>query len=223
MITLAFDVYGTLIDTQGITTELEAMIGNKAEIFAKSWREKQLEYSFRRGLMQNYQDFSVCTSQALDFTCLQYQEPLNPAQKSRLLQAYRTLPPFDEVKQSLTELAELDIKLFAFSNGTYDAVKTLLEHAQIAHLFNGIVSVDDVKTFKPSPATYSHFLRQADANSNTSYLISSNLFDVNGALSHGMHAIWVNRENKSIFDPWEFIPDATLEGLDELKGALRLG
>jgi len=30
--------------------------------FANLWREKQLEYSFHRGLMQNYADFSICAS-----------------------------------------------------------------------------------------------------------------------------------------------------------------
>jgi 2-haloacid dehalogenase len=60
-ITLAFDVYGTLIDTAGVTQALEKYVGDKASAFSSLWREKQLEYSFRRGLMQNYQSFAVCT------------------------------------------------------------------------------------------------------------------------------------------------------------------
>jgi 2-haloacid dehalogenase len=50
-VTLAFDVYGTLIDTHGVVSALQALIGDKAKDFSHSWREKQLEYSFRRGLM----------------------------------------------------------------------------------------------------------------------------------------------------------------------------
>ena len=68
--TLAFDVYGTLIDTNGVITALEPLVGPKAPAFSEAWREKQLEYSFRRGLMQNYENFAVCTSQALDYTCV---------------------------------------------------------------------------------------------------------------------------------------------------------
>ena len=60
--TLGFDVYGTLIDTQGALSSLENMIPDKAKNFSQTWREKQLEYSFRRGLMQNYANFGVCTS-----------------------------------------------------------------------------------------------------------------------------------------------------------------
>ena len=65
-VTLAFDVYGTLIDTHGIISILHELIGDKAKDFSKTWRAKQLEYSFRRGLMQNYENFSVCTSQEHD-------------------------------------------------------------------------------------------------------------------------------------------------------------
>ena len=68
-ITLAFDGYGTLVEPAGMANYLADDLGDQAANFADFWREKQLEYSFRRGLMQNYADFSVCTSDALNFTC----------------------------------------------------------------------------------------------------------------------------------------------------------
>ena len=61
MRTLAFDVYGTLIDTNGVLVLLEKIVGKKAKAFSQTWRDKQLEYSFRRGHMQNYVGFEVCT------------------------------------------------------------------------------------------------------------------------------------------------------------------
>jgi 2-haloacid dehalogenase len=42
------------------------MIGEQASAFLCRWREKQLEYSFRRGLMRRYENFAVCTRQVLD-------------------------------------------------------------------------------------------------------------------------------------------------------------
>lgn len=70
-INLAFDVYGTLIDTRGVSDILEKKVGALAPTFMDIWRAKQLEYSFRRGLMNVYVDFSECTRNALNFTCLQ--------------------------------------------------------------------------------------------------------------------------------------------------------
>ena len=93
-VTLAFDVYGTLIDTHGVVSKLQELIGAKAKDFSQTWREKQLEYSFRRGLMQNYENFAVCTRHALEYTCSYYKVTLTIEHKHELLDCYRTLPAF---------------------------------------------------------------------------------------------------------------------------------
>ena len=76
-ITLAFDVYGTLVDPSGMAKHLADDLGIEAASFADLWREKQLEYSFRRGLMHNYADFSICTSDALNFTCQRFKTAIS--------------------------------------------------------------------------------------------------------------------------------------------------
>lgn len=220
MATLGFDVYGTLIDTQGVVEHLKSMIGDEAYQFSETWRNKQLEYSFRRGLMQNYVNFSVCTSQALDYTCHFHETSLSKDQKHHLLSAYSTLPTFADVQSTLVRLKEEGHDLFAFSNGTQEAVNALLDKAGIKTFFNGVISCDDLKSFKPNPGVYAHYLRQANANSHNAWLISSNPFDVIGAKSAGMHAAWVQRSTSTIFDPWELEPTITIRSLNDLCDAL---
>ena len=215
-VTLAFDVYGTLIDTHGVVSKLQKFIGAKAKDFSQTWREKQLEYSFRRGLMQNYENFAVCTSNALDYTCAFYKVTLTIDQKHELLSNYRTLPAFKDVEDGLTQLKAANFRLFAFSNGSEDAVEKLLVAAGIRNFFLGVVSVDDLKSFKPNPAVYSHFLRKSGASASNAWLISSNPFDVIGAISAGMHAAWVQRSRDTIFDPWGIEPTITVGNLVEL-------
>lgn len=218
--TLAFDVYGTLINTHGVLSLLENMIGDKAQNFSNTWREKQLEYSFRRGLMQNYVPFSVCTKQALDYACLAHKIPLSDDQKQQLLEQYKILPAFDDVKKGLEQLKAQNYRLFAFSNGAADAVNTLLETAGISDYFEGVVSADDMKTFKPNPGVYSHFLREANSTGANTWLISSNPFDITGAISHGMRGAWIKRSEDSIFDPWEIQPTTIATDLVDLKAKL---
>ena len=215
-VTLAFDVYGTLIDTQGVLSALRKMVEGKAEEFSRTWRDKQLEYSFRRGLMQNYENFAVCTSNALDYTCAYYKTPLTAEDKYSLLDVYRVLPAFDDVKAGLERLQAADLRLFAFSNGSADAVETLLSTAGIRDVFHGVVSVDDLKSFKPNPAVYSHFLRRSGASGSTAWMISSNPFDVIGAVSAGMKAAWVRRSPEAIFDPWGIEPTMTVSSISDL-------
>ena len=221
-ITLAFDVYGTLIDTHGVVIALKMLVGDKAPEFSHAWREKQLEYSFRRGLMQNYENFAVCTSNALDYTSAYFKVALSSKDKTALLDAYKALPAFDDVTEGLARAKASGFRMFAFSNGKADAVEILLKNAGIRDYFLDVVSVDEVKSFKPSPGVYSHFLRRAGASEENAWLISSNAFDVIGAVSSGMRAAWIKRSPDAIFDPWGIEPTLTVTSLVNLAEQINL-
>jgi 2-haloacid dehalogenase len=218
--TLAFDVYGTLIDTHGIIATLQPHIGHRAADFSRAWRDKQLEYAFRRGLMRQYETFIVCTRQALDHTCSLFGLQLDPAEREKLLDAYRTLPAFEDAQAGLVRVREAGFRLFAFSNGPAEAVESLLAQAGLRDFFLDVVSVDEVKSFKPDPGVYAHFLKRAGATVRDAWLISSNPFDVIGALCAGMRAAWVKRSPEAPFDPWELEPTLTVASLSDLAARI---
>jgi 2-haloacid dehalogenase len=91
---LGFDVYGTLVDPLALAEPLQALVGEQAVRFAELWRTKQLEYSFRRGLMQRYVDFDACTRQALLYTQQALRCDLPESDQGRLLETYLYLPTF---------------------------------------------------------------------------------------------------------------------------------
>ena len=213
---LAFDVYGTLIDTHGVVVKLQEFVGDRAEEFSRVWREKQLEYSFRRGLMRTYENFGVCTSQALDYTNASLDAGLTADQKASLLTEYRSLPAFDDVQESLVGLKADGHSLHAFSNGTANAIEALLSAAGIRDLFDGVVSVDDCQTFKPNPDVYDHLLNTTATAAGETWLISSNPFDVIGAVSSGLRGVWVRRDPESTFDPWGIEPTVMISSLRAL-------
>jgi 2-haloacid dehalogenase len=216
-IALAFDINGTLIDPHGVVDELKVHLGDRAQAFSNVWRDKQLEYSFRRGLMRRYENFPVCTRQALDYTDTLLQTGLDESAKQALMQVYRKLPAYGDVPASLQALAAQGLRLFAFSNGTAEAVSGLLRHAQIDQYFEGVVSVDALQTFKPDPRVYRHFVEVAAADAEYCWLVSSNPFDVIGAVSAGMKAAWLRRSKTVVFDPWEIEPTRVINRLDELS------
>jgi 2-haloacid dehalogenase len=216
-ITLAFDIYGTLLDTQGVVKLLENIVGNEAIQFAQAWRNKQLEYTFRRGLMKKYQQFSICINDSLEYTCAYYKKELSREQKEILLDAYLKLPPFNDVKEGLTSVNSSEFKLYAFSNGSKNVIENLLNSADIKDFFIDIISVDDVKSFKPDPAVYQHFMKKSGSNGDDAWLISSNPFDVIGAISAGMRSAWIQRSKETVYDPWGIAPTITLSSLFNLK------
>ena len=219
-LTFAFDIYGTIIDTDGIYQDLKDMLFESAKPFTDLWRTKQLEYSWRRGLMENYVDFSRCTSDALDYCSLYFGIDINANDKRNLLNAYRTLPAFPDVEGCLKALKDQGHKLYAFSNGSKYAVSELLKNTQLLHHFSGIVSSEDVKMFKPSPLIYSHFIRVTESPKSGSWLISANVFDVAGAAEFGMQTAWVRRDFTAPYDPGMKKPKLIIDDLSILSKAI---
>lgn len=212
--TFAFDVYGTLINTHGLVTLLESWIGDQALAFSHTWREKQLEYSFRRGLMKTYQPFSVCTQHALEYTCQYHKVALSAEQKTQLLQGYLSLPAFDDVAATLNHLKVAGHRLFAFSNGETRAVNSLLERAELRTFFDGVISCEDIETFKPSPEVYQYLIDCTGAFN--VWLVSSNPFDILGAMASGIQSVWVQRSEEALFDPWGIEPNRIISTLEQL-------
>ena len=215
---LAFDVYGTLIDPFSMEDHLRPAFGEKAKEASELWRSKQLEYSFRRGLMKKYRNFDECTAQALRFVGAHFQITLSGETQKKLLSEYLHLPAYPDVAPALHELVAQGNAIAACSNGTEGAVRGLLDHAGILAHFSKIVSVDPIRTFKPDPAVYEYLAAELRAPKQTIWLISSNAFDVIGAKACGLRAAWVQRDSKRIYDPWEFEPDIVVQGLEGLSG-----
>ena len=220
-ITLGFDIYGTLIDPHGVSVKLGELIGDQAPAFSKLWREKQLEYTFRRGLMREYENFPVCTRNALDYADAVFKTNIHEDDKQTLMQIYRVLPTYDDVPEALAKIRAAGFRMYGFSNGIAEAVSGLLEHARILEFFDGVVSVDDVKTFKPNPDVYQHFVESTGSDKANAWLVSSNPFDVQGAVSFGMQAAWLHRFKEVVFDPWGIEPTIIMDELGEIVGRVK--
>lgn len=215
-ITLAFDVYGTLIDPLGISRDLERIVGPNASRFAAAWREKQIEYLFRRALARDYQPFSVCTAHAMAFTCESLGLVISATDKRRLIRRYRNLPAYPGTAEALRSLAGNDCRCFAFSNGEPGDLEVLLDGAGLADYLDGVVSVHEVRSFKPDPAVYAHFLASAGCAAADAWLVSGNSFDVIGAKTAGWRAAWLRRDTHAVFDPWGIEPTVVIGSLEEL-------
>jgi 2-haloacid dehalogenase len=220
--TLALDIYGTLIDPLAVKTALLAHVGDEAGAFAETWRSKQLEYSFRRGLMGAYRNFTQVTRAALDFACETHGARITEDDKIKLMNHYRTLDAFPDVAPALGILQQKGAALHAFSNGVADDIAALLDHAGLDDRISSIVSADEVQTFKPDPRFYAHFLERTGTVAATTWLVSSNPFDVIGAAACGWCTVWVKRDPNAVFDPWDHVPTAIISNLMELPELLAL-
>jgi len=217
---LGFDIYGTLVNPLDMNEHLRGLVGEKADRFSELWREKQVEYTWRRGLMREYADFGVCTRQALDFAALSFDVELPADDRERLVEEYQNLRPFPDVAPGLERLRSEGHTLVAFSNGVEQTARVLLGRAGVLDSLEAVVSVDDLRTFKPDPEVYRYLARRLDRPPEKTWLVSSNAWDVIGAKSAGLRAAWVRRKSDAVFDPWDIEPDLVVENLEQLAGKL---
>ena len=214
---IAFDVYGTLVDPLQMGERLRPVVGDElAEPMAKLWREKQLEYTFRRGLMRSYENFDVCTRQALDYAAQALGATLSGDQRGRLIEEYVSLSPFADVATGLETMKGAGHTLVAFSNGVEATLRALLEHAGLLPMLDDVISVDDLSSFKPDPEVYRYLCQRLDRPPSGVWLVSSNPFDVIGAKAVGLNAAWVKRNPDAPFDPWDVQPDLVVPHLEDL-------
>jgi len=216
---LAFDMYGTLVDPIRIWTRLEQYVPDQALRVSEVWRQKQLEYSFRLTVMERYEDFEQLTRKALDYALTATGRELTGEQKDALMAQYNDLDRFPDVEPGLTRLQQLGHTMVVFSNGSPRMLDALMDAAGLRRYFDGFVSVEEVRAFKPSPKTYRRVAERLGRPIGEVRLISANPFDDIGAESAGMAAAWVNRSG-GLFDTLRPPPQLVVTSLTELAGVL---
>jgi 2-haloacid dehalogenase len=213
---IGIDVYGTLVDPIGISDYLRPLLGVQADRFAELWRTKQLEYTFRRTAMGRYENFDICTKQALGWVAASLNIDLSDEAIARISERYRNLEAYPDAASGLARLKQQGYILYAFSNGVESSLKHLLEQARLYTYLGGIISVDEIQTFKPDPRVYHHLAQRLGTTPADTWLISSNPFDVIGAKTAGLRAAWIKRNASAVFDPWDIEPDLIASDLNDL-------
>ncbi|MEI5907884.1 haloacid dehalogenase type II [Bacillus spongiae] len=191
---IIFDVYGTLFDVYSITSKCEELYPGNGEKMSTLWRKKQLEYAFLCQLMDKYRSFLSITRSSLKYALNELQLLYNEESEKILLEAYKQLSPFPEVESVLQQLQNKK-KLVVFSNGSHDMLEPLVKTSTLSPYIDDIISIDDVKQYKPTPASYLHALRTLGYEKEEILFVSSNGWDIIGATNFGFKTAWVNRKN----------------------------
>ena len=208
-----FDAYGTLFDVNSAAAKCKEKLGDKWENFANAWRTTQLEYTWLRSLMKKYKNFWQITEDSLDHTMATFKIDKN--MREELLNLYKELIPYPEVKECLDGLKSKKIKIAILSNGTPDLLKRLVESNNIQNYFDDIMSVENVGVYKPDSKVYEMPIKKYSCKPENICFLSSNTWDVSGGGVFGYNAIWVNRFNK-IFDKLDYKPQHIINNLNQL-------
>ncbi len=210
---IVFDAYGTLFDVNSAAEKCKGKIGDKWEGFANFWRTTQLEYTWLRSLMKRHKDFWQVTEDSLDKSMKAFK--IDSSMKNELLNLYKVLSPYPEVKEVLKKLKVKEYKLAILSNGTPALLSELVKSSNLENIFDDLFSVEEVKIYKPDSKVYDMPIKKYQIRPGEVTFLSSNTWDVSGGGNYGYNAIWVNRNN-NIFDNLDYEPKNEIKDLKQL-------
>ena len=210
---IVFDAYGTLFDVNSAAEKCKHKIGSKWESFANFWRTTQLEYTWLRSLMKRHKNFLEITEDSLDKSIRVFN--IDKSLKNELLNLYKILTTYPEVRGVLENLKKKKLKLAILSNGTPALLNELVKSNNLDNLFDDIFSIEEVKVYKPDQRVYEMPIKKYNIKVNEITFLSANTWDVSGGGNYGYNSVWVNR-NKSEFDCLDFEPKNEINNLTQI-------
>jgi len=186
-----FDAYGTVFDLASAARASPDVPGERKAALASLWREKQITYTWLRGLQGRHADFWQVTQDGLDFALETLR--LDPALRDGLMRLYLTLAPFPEVAETLRRLKRAGMRTAILSNGTPSMLEAAVRGARFETLFDAVLSVEEVGVFKPHPRVYQLAVDRLGVAAPRISFQSSNAWDAHAASAFGMKVVWCNR------------------------------
>lgn len=212
-----FDAYGTLFDVHSVVVQAGAGITGDLEALSQMWRQKQLEFTWLRALMDRYQDFRQITEAALRTALAQLHIEAGEAQVRKLLDGYLAPAVFPDARIALDALR--DYPRAILSNGSPPMLEAAVRNNGLESSFSSIVSVDQLKTYKPSPRVYQLGVQALQLPAEEILFVSSNAWDAAGAKAFGYRVCWCNRSARPM-DHLGFAPDLVVTSLDQIPTTL---
>ena len=139
---------------------------------------------------------------------------VDPAVRERLMQAYLALDAYPAVPETLRRLRAAELKTALLSNGEPGMLAAGAQSAGIDGMLDAILSVEEVGVFKPHPKVYQLAVDRLGVRPDQIAFQSSNAWDVSGAATFGLRAVWINRLGM----PPERLPGVAEHELQDLSG-----
>ena len=217
---VAFDVVETLFSLEPLRPRLVAL-GLPASA-VDLWYTRLLRDGMALSAACSYTSFSQVAAAALDLLVAQHGVEATPEQLEHVMAGFKELPPHPDVLPALEALSAGGVRIVALTNGGADTTRILMERAGAAAHFERIISIDEVRTWKPSPQVYLHAAALCKTAPTDMAMVAVHSWDLHGARQAGLTTGWASRLERRWPSSMKR-PDVAGDTLDEVtKGLLAL-
>ncbi|MFC5972762.1 haloacid dehalogenase type II [Halomarina salina] len=209
---VTFDSYSTLVDVDSVERALADRVDDPEPV-SRLWRSRSLEYTMVANHTDSYQPFYEMNRDALTYALAVHDADVSDEERDEILATYHELDVFDDVRRSIERLGDAGYPCYVVSNGDPEMLDSMVDHADIGDLLDGVVSADEVEQFKPDAELYHHAAERIGEPPEDLAHVSALWLDVQGAQHAGLQGVWLNRDD----DPWEPFgaePDLEVASID---------
>jgi len=140
--------------------------------------------------------------------------------RARLMASYERLGAYADARPALEALRARGLRLAILSNGSPRMLAAAAETAGLAPLLEHVLSVEEVRVYKPSPAVYRLAPVRLGLWPAEIAFVSANGWDASGAKAAGFSVAWCNRAGLPV-DRLPDRPDVEIRSLAELPALVR--
>lgn len=211
-----FDMNETTLDLAPVRMVLDDCLGEAG--FAL-WFQKLLQLSMTTTAIDGYVDFSMLARHALDAVATARSVELADDAWDQVARAMGVLDPYPDVVAGLTRLRSAGWSTIALTNSAPDSVQGQLDRTGLTPLFDHILSVDAVKTFKPAAAPYLYAAEVVGAQPSELWMVACHDWDLAGARAVGYRTAYIERPGMAYADTFK-PPDLSVIDFEVLADSL---
>ncbi|HIF9104580.1 TPA: haloacid dehalogenase type II [Photobacterium damselae] len=191
---IIFDINETILNLESLHKIFVDIFDNN--LMLSQWFSKLLHTSAVCAITKVETDFFTLASITLDNMFDDNQLELSKFDKKEFLNEFTRLQPYSDVIPALKYLKENGFKLIALSNSSSKLINDQLNNSGVIGFFDDIISAEEVTTFKPDPQVYKYAAKRLGVSLNRLRLVATHDWDTHGALSVGMKAAYLSRNDK---------------------------
>ena len=213
-----FDLFGTLLDLDGLVDDCETAAPGRGRELAARWRVRQLEFSWLRTTMGTFVDFDRVTADALEVAIAELGLELATAAVGTLTSAFERLPVHPAAPGVLRRLRSSGVRTGILTNGSRRTLALVVARTGMDRMLDDLLSVDAVGRFKPDPAVYQLACEASGVEPARIGFVTANGWDAAGAASFGFRVAWLRNDPSALFPRVGASPPliATWESLHDL-------
>lgn len=205
-VAVAFDVIETLFSLESLRPRLQAL-GLKADAL-DLWFAQMLRDAFALAATNTYKPFKDVAAGSLEVMLVNHGLRSDASRIETVLQGFAELSTHPDVAIAFARIHDVGIRIVTLTNGSAKNTRALLEKAGLAGIVEQVLSIEEVKAWKPRRQVYLHAAEALALKPEEMALVAAHAWDCHGAKQAGLLAGWVERQDKR-FQPAFQPPDVT--------------